>query len=276
MFSFQCSVFGKFGKTVRWRPSVSVSAGRRPMENPGSAYVSKYIFTNHTSYPVYRYGRNSTSLTSLVVMAFETIVNRFNHAQTKLREGNVFSHVCLFGGKSPSYHCRPVQICSLMGTPQTTRPCLDLFTLLHLLHMDLLVRGRLTVDWKAFLPTTYYSQWRIQDFPEERAPTPQGAPKYDFVNVSQKLHEIERIWTRGGGVPRAPLDPPLKVLRPVFQWINGLNITFAIIFCNLPLQYLFTIDFCLKVFSFSFQNMKSTIWTPFKVLFKFLFVIILI
>ena len=35
-------------------------------------------------------------------------------------------------------------------------------------------------------------QWRIQDFPEE------GAPTYDFAKFSQKLHEIERIWTRGG------------------------------------------------------------------------------
>ena len=43
-------------------------------------------------------------------------------------------------------------------------------------------------------------QWRIQDFPEVGALTPQGgAPTYDFVKISQKLHEIERIWTPGGG-----------------------------------------------------------------------------
>ena len=44
-------------------------------------------------------------------------------------------------------------------------------------------------------------QWRIQDFPEEGAPTPRGrgAPTYDFANNSQKLHEIERIWAPGGG-----------------------------------------------------------------------------
>ena len=51
-------------------------------------------------------------------------------------------------------------------------------------------------------------QWRIQDLPEE------GAPTYDFAKFSQKLHEIERIWTGGGGgggarPPRPPLDPPL-------------------------------------------------------------------
>ena len=51
-------------------------------------------------------------------------------------------------------------------------------------------------------------QWRIQDFPEEGAPTPQGgAPTYGFAKISQKPHEIERIWTPGGGarVPCAPL-----------------------------------------------------------------------
>ena len=38
------------------------------------------------------------------------------------------------------------------------------------------------------------AQWRIQDFPEE------GAPTYDFAKISQKLHEIETIWTpRGAG-----------------------------------------------------------------------------
>ena len=37
-------------------------------------------------------------------------------------------------------------------------------------------------------------------------PTPRGAPTYDFAKLSQKLHEIERIWTRGGArVPRARL-----------------------------------------------------------------------
>ena len=43
----------------------------------------------------------------------------------------------------------------------------------------------------------YYLQWRIQDFLEVGASTLQGAPTYDFVKISQKLHEIERIWTRG-------------------------------------------------------------------------------
>ena len=46
---------------------------------------------------------------------------------------------------------------------------------------------------------TYGSyQWRVQDFPEVGTPTLQGAPTYDFAKFSQKLHEIERIYTRGG------------------------------------------------------------------------------
>ena len=40
-----------------------------------------------------------------------------------------------------------------------------------------------------------------------------GAPTYDFAKCSQKLHEIERIWTPGGGVARPKfyyVDPPLN------------------------------------------------------------------
>ena len=38
-----------------------------------------------------------------------------------------------------------------------------------------------------------------------------GAPTYDFAKFSQKLHEIERIWTpRGGARPKFYyVDPPL-------------------------------------------------------------------
>ena len=46
-------------------------------------------------------------------------------------------------------------------------------------------------------------QWRIQDFPEVGAPTSRrGAPTYDFAKISQKPHEIERIWTPGGGASK--------------------------------------------------------------------------
>ena len=43
-------------------------------------------------------------------------------------------------------------------------------------------------------------QWRIQDFPERGRQLSGGrgwAPTYDFAKFSQKLHEIERIWTPG-------------------------------------------------------------------------------
>ena len=33
--------------------------------------------------------------------------------------------------------------------------------------------------------------------PQMGAPTPGGGPKYDFAKISQKPHEIERIWTEG-------------------------------------------------------------------------------
>ena len=66
-------------------------------------------------------------------------------------------------------------------------------------------------------------RWRIQDFPEEGAQTPRGgggAPTYDFAKFFQKLLEIERIGT-GGGVPRAPLDPPLHTVATLkFNKIN--------------------------------------------------------
>ena len=62
-----------------------------------------------------------------------------------------------------------------------------------------------------------YGQWQIKDFPEEGVPTLQGAPTYDFAKFSQKLHEIERIWTpRGGRASKILLDyvdPPLVALN---------------------------------------------------------------
>ena len=54
------------------------------------------------------------------------------------------------------------------------------------------------------------SKWRIQDFPEGGAPTPNSA--IIFQSFSRKLHENERIWTRGASlVP--PLDPPMHLLK---------------------------------------------------------------
>ena len=70
--------------------------------------------------------------------------------------------------------------------------------------------------WCNLRQCEYHVQWRIQDFLGERAPTPRGAPTYDFAIFSQKLHEIERIWASprvGGTHPsRPPSDPPLTCM----------------------------------------------------------------
>ena len=53
--------------------------------------------------------------------------------------------------------------------------------------------------------STCTSQWQIQNFPKVGAPTLQEMPTYDFAKISQKLHEIERIWAhRGGAHPSCP------------------------------------------------------------------------
>ena len=38
------------------------------------------------------------------------------------------------------------------------------------------------------------------------ANSPGGVTTYDFANISQKLHKIEKIWTPRGGA--RPLRPP--------------------------------------------------------------------
>ena len=44
-----------------------------------------------------------------------------------------------------------------------------------------------------------------------------GAPTHDFAKFSQKLHEIERIWTTAGGArPPSPLDTPMKLNTPLW------------------------------------------------------------
>ena len=55
---------------------------------------------------------------------------------------------------------------------------------------------------------TQHPQWRFQDFREGvGALSLRGAPGYEFIKFSQKLHEIEKhLAAMGGG---APLDPPM-------------------------------------------------------------------
>ena len=60
-------------------------------------------------------------------------------------------------------------------------------------------------------------------FPRGGAPALQGAPTYDFAKFSQKLHDIETIWTGGATYPSHPnLDAPLnatpKVLISKRKW----------------------------------------------------------
>ena len=38
-----------------------------------------------------------------------------------------------------------------------------------------------------------------------------GQTSIRFCQISQKLHEIESIWTGGALVLRAPLDPPMRI-----------------------------------------------------------------
>ena len=48
-------------------------------------------------------------------------------------------------------------------------------------------------------------------FPRGGGANSPGTPTYEFAKFSQKLHEIESIWTPGGRASLAPpLDPPLQ------------------------------------------------------------------
>ena len=58
-------------------------------------------------------------------------------------------------------------------------------------------------------------QWRIQDFPEVGRQPSMGAPTYDFAKISQKLHEIERIWT-----PSRPLRSAAEYSKIVICVLN--------------------------------------------------------
>ena len=52
---------------------------------------------------------------------------------------------------------------------------------------------------------------------------PGRAPTYEFAKISQKLPEIERIWTPGrggGGFPHAPLNLEMPLDPAQRQWCN--------------------------------------------------------
>ena len=134
-------------------------------------------------------------------------------------------------------------------------------------------------------------QWRIQDFPEVRVPTLAGEATYDFAKCFQKLHEIERISTRG----YVSLAPPrsatgmvrnvIKKLLKIFNWkciwfpLNKLQdwdkrwrvvpveIKFSIP-CNIQGNAL---GLCLqlmlmRIVYYSRNNMLTTTWYPTEIL----------
>ena len=54
------------------------------------------------------------------------------------------------------------------------------------------------------------------EFPQGGGANPQGgAPGYNFIKISPKLHEIKENSAPGGTSPAPPLDPPLGWKRYV-------------------------------------------------------------
>ena len=53
-------------------------------------------------------------------------------------------------------------------------------------------------------------------FPRGGGANSPGGATYEFVEFSQKLHEIERIWTPGGRVPCAPLRSATVCVSQIF------------------------------------------------------------
>ena len=54
-----------------------------------------------------------------------------------------------------------------------------------------------------------YGQWLIQDFRRRGGNPKGGGLGYNFIKISQKLHEIQKKLVTGGG-PWSPLDPPMR------------------------------------------------------------------
>ena len=65
------------------------------------------------------------------------------------------------------------------------------------------------VELKLYLPL--HCQWRIQDFPEEGAPTPQGGRQHTILsNFPKNCMKLKEFGPRGGGGGRASPAPPLR------------------------------------------------------------------
>ena len=54
-------------------------------------------------------------------------------------------------------------------------------------------------------------------FPVEGGANPRGAPTYDFVKFSEKLHEMEKILDHGGGAPGARPPPKSATGRYIYR-----------------------------------------------------------
>ena len=83
----------------------------------------------------------------------------------------------------------------------------------HVLLLQIFPRSLYLIQWSPMVLADYLLR-TVADpgFPRGGgANSPGGAPTYDFAKFSQKLHEIERIWTPGGGArPKFYyVDPPL-------------------------------------------------------------------
>ena len=53
------------------------------------------------------------------------------------------------------------------------------------------------------------NQWRIQDFPEEGAPTPQGGRQHTILpNFPKNCMKLKEFGPPGGGGGERPLRPP--------------------------------------------------------------------
>ena len=68
----------------------------------------------------------------------------------------------------------------------------------------------LKLGWESDLLTHISGGSRISPRRGLQLPGGGGPPTYDFAKISQKLHDIERIWT-GGASLAPPLDPPLQI-----------------------------------------------------------------
>ena len=121
-------------------------------------------------------------------------------------------------------------------TPELVRQPIILKNFCQKLHENERIRPRgggasLTPHW---ILHSQHHQWRIQEFSNGgtnysggsrifprrgRQLSGGGAPTYDFAKFSQKLHEIERIWTpRGGARPKFYyVDPPLNYKEAIFR-----------------------------------------------------------